>query len=473
MEWETLFCGQRKRTQTKKQASFDHRSEFQKDYHRIICSASFRRLQDKTQVFSLDDSDFVRTRLTHSLEVASFARSLGDMVFRQLIEDGRGVTGAMREDACSILECAGLLHDIGNPPFGHFGEDSIRNWFAKNLDAVTYGGKPLSGLLNDQMKGDLLHFEGNAQALRLLSKLHFLVDENGMNLTFALLNTLIKYPVSSLDTDAGSEDIRFHKMGYYLAEQELFRQITEATGAVGCRYPLTFLLEAADDIAYKTADIEDAVKKGFISYHSLVKDLKSGSFTKGFRTEEEKQAYEKQTARLEEHYGTALERGVADPEENAVQNWVIGIQSRMLGYAAKSFTDNYDAIMEGSFGSELLEASEGRAMANALSGIAYQRVFRSKNRLRSEIAAGSMIDFLLGKFVPAAVMYEEKEHQTPAGDRLMDIISDNYLQIYRIYSEGKDEQYRLYLRLLLVTDYICGMTDSFAKRLFQELSGIK
>ena len=214
MKWEQLLC-EKRQTPSKSGSKTDRRNEFQKDYHRIICSASFRRLQDKTQVFPLDNSDFVRTRLTHSLEVAYFAKSLGQIAFQYLIENNRDaeITPEIKEKVCSILECAGLLHDIGNPPFGHFGEDSIRNWFKNNLSKVKYKGVSVESYLNEQMKNDLYHFEGNAQALRLLTKLHYLVDENGMHLTYALLNTLIKYPVSSCEINKKAEILRIRRWG--------------------------------------------------------------------------------------------------------------------------------------------------------------------------------------------------------------------------------------------------------------------
>ena len=173
---------------------------FEKDYHRIIGSASFRRLQDKTQVFPLDKSDYIRTRLTHSLEVSSFARSLGQNVGEKIIREKKdySFTTQMKEDICAILQCAGLLHDIGNPPFGHFGETVIQDWFKEHLPLISYNGKPLTEILLPQMQNDFYNFEGNTQALRVVSKLHFLVDENGMNLTKALLGTIIKYPLSSV-----------------------------------------------------------------------------------------------------------------------------------------------------------------------------------------------------------------------------------------------------------------------------------
>ncbi len=477
MNWEQLLCGERARTSSHSTAG-DQRSEFQKDYHRIISSASFRRLQDKTQVFALDRSDFVRTRLTHSLEVSSFAKSLGQMAFNALIEQGKA-TPDIREKCCAILECSGLLHDIGNPPFGHFGEDSIRGWFTHNLGKLRFKGRPVTDLLNDQMKNDLTHFEGNAQALRLLTKLHFLVDENGMNLTYALLNTLIKYPVSSCETNKSSPDIKFHKMGYYLAEEENFRSITTATGAVGCRYPLTYLLEAADDIAYKTADIEDAVKKGFIGYDTLLADLKSGSFiTKKYgrksrsADDDDLTVYKECIAKLEEKYNTARELNLEDPGLNAVQNWVVSVQSRLLLGASESFVANYDKIMDGTFRSDLLSVSAANSIAEALSRIALERVFRSREIMRSELTEGHIINFYLDKLVPAAISLESGEPLDPVSDRLLLMISSNYRRIYEHFAMWQDEAYRLYLRILLVTDFVCGMTDSYAKRTYQELIGI-
>lgn len=476
MNWDRLLCGDRARKAAG--AAGDQRSEFQKDYHRIISSASFRRLQDKTQVFSLDRSDFVRTRLTHSLEVSSFAKSLGQMTFNSLIDAGKA-TPDIRDKSCAILECSGLLHDIGNPPFGHFGEDSIRSWFAVNLGKQTFEGRPVTELLNEQMIQDLYHFEGNAQALRLLTKLHFLVDENGMNLTFALLNTLIKYPVSSLETDKKSPDIKFHKMGYYLAEKDIFERVTQGTGAIGCRYPLTYLLEAADDIAYKTADIEDAAKKGFIDYRTLLDDLKKGSFiSKPFNIKDSSTddadlaAYRKYIAKLENKYNTAKKNGISDPGLNAVQNWVISVQTQLLYGAAESFTEHYDEIMAGTFMSDLISTSTANSIAEALGKIALERVFRSRDIMRSELTEGHIINYYLDNLVPAAIALESGKPLDPVSDRLLRMISSNYCRIYDHFAEGKDPAYRLYLRILLVTDFVCGMTDSYAKRTYQELIGI-
>lgn len=473
MNWQQLLSDRRS-GMTREKSSQDLRNEFQRDYHRIIGSASFRRLQDKTQVFPLDKSDFVRTRLTHSLEVSSFAKSLGQACFTYIIENNLDpqVNTEVREAVCSILECAGLLHDIGNPPFGHFGEDSIRDWFHRNLDGIAVGGRNAGEMLTEQMKNDLYFFEGNAQALRLLTKLHYLVDENGMHLTFALLNTIVKYPVSSCGINKKSGNIKDKKMGFYFAEEDIFREICSETGAVSCRYPLTYLLEAADDIAYKTADIEDAVKKSFLSYNTLLSELKSDERRGKCASNQETEWYDRAVQKLESNYERALAKGISDPELNAVQNWIIYVQGMLIRCAVYGFTSNYSAIMDGTFTLEILAASNGNALADALGNIAVKYVFSSKPIYRLEVAAGTMIDFLLDKFVAAAAVYDTELPMSAVQKKLMGVISENYKQIYKIYSDGKDEGERLYLRLLLVTDYICGMTDSYAKRLYQEFNGI-
>ena len=463
MKWEQLLSEKRERESHS--TDDDERTEFQRDYHRIVSSASFRRLQDKTQVFPLDNSDFIRTRLTHSLEVSSFARSLGQMVFRKLMKTRPDeINFDIADKCCSILECAGLLHDIGNPPFGHFGEDSIRSWFERNLDDIIVGGVPASVLLDERMKNDLTHFEGNAQALRVVSKLHYLVDEHGMNLTYALLHTLIKYPVDSCHIDKRSDDIKTHKMGYYLDEEELFDKIVKATGTNGARYPLTFLLEAADDIAYRTADIEDAVKKGYISYAVLVDDLRKGKYAEECGEHIEK---------LCEYYQKAPLNGICNPEQNSVQRWLVSMQTYMLNAAAQTFVDNYDAIMAGTFGSDLLKSSQASGIASALGDIALKRVFLSQHIYKSEIAAATMIDFFLDRFVPAAAHHDGDTQLSPVEERYWGIISENYRYICEKGCAEKSKGMQLYKRLLLVTDFVCGMTDGYAKRSYQELSAME
>ena len=472
MEWRQLLSTKRSRgTSLKRGAGSDLRSEFEKDYQRIIGSASFRRLQDKTQVFPLDKSDFIRTRLTHSLEVSSFAKSLGQNIGENILAFHRdaGFTPRMKEDICNILQCAGLIHDIGNPPFGHFGEVEIREWFERELSVRKFRGKPIADLLSEQMKQDLYHFEGNAQALRLVTKLHFLVDDNGMNLTYALLGTMIKYPVSSLEANKRSPDIKDKKMGYYYADREIFEDIQRETGTNGKRHPLTFILEAADDIAYKTADIEDAFVKGFISYNRLLEELKELQML--YRQDGAGAFYP--ADRLEEIYLTGKDRHVDNPEEFAIKNWIVRVQGFLLNCATYGFTSNYGAIMGGTYKHDLFYHTFAEKLMDLLGDFAFREVFTSNAIYRMEVSESAMIDYLMDKFVSAAVKYDDSTQKLGTIEsRMIWFISDNYKNAYHRQARGKPEAEKLYLRLLLVTDYICGMTDSYAKRLYQELNAM-
>lgn len=474
MNWEQLLSTKRSRGSSNKNKylkNTDLRSEFEKDYHRIIGSASFRRLQDKTQVFPLDKSDFIRTRLTHSLEVSSFAKSLGQNIGENILlyKKDTGFTPRMKEDICSILQCAGLIHDIGNPPFGHFGELAIREWFERNLPVLKFHGKPIDQMLTERMREDLYHFEGNAQALRLVSKLHFLVDEHGMNLTYALLNTIVKYPVASDEIDLKSGNIKDKKLGYYLADAEIFREIQEATGTNGRRHPLTFILEAADDIAYKTADIEDAFIKGFISYHKLLEELTELQVMYG-----KSDANTFNPARLlDELYLRGKDKHVEDPEEYAIKNWIVRVQGFLINCATYGFTSNYNEIMAGEYEHDLFYHTFAEKLMDMLGDLAFREVFTSDTIYRMEVAEATMIDYLMDRFVSAVIKYDDKEEKMGTLDiRMVSFISSNYKNAYHFQAQGKSDEERLYLRLLLVTDYICGMTDSYAKRLYQELKAI-
>lgn len=472
MNWNQLLSTKRSRGSSNKHGkSGDLRSEFEKDYHRIIGSASFRRLQDKTQVFPLDKSDFVRTRLTHSLEVSSFAKSLGQNIGENILKYRRdpSFTPRMKEDICSILQCAGLIHDIGNPPFGHFGEVEIREWFERKLPVLTFHGKPIADVLTEQMKQDLYHFEGNAQALRLVTKLHFLVDDNGMNLTYALLGTMIKYPVSSIEINKRSGDIKDKKMGYYYADKDIFEDIQRETGTNGKRHPLTFILEAADDIAYKTADIEDAFVKGFISYNQLLEELKELQML--YRQDGPGAFYP--ADKLEEIYLVGKERHVDHPEEYAIKNWIVRVQGFLMNCATYGFTSNYDAIMRGEYKHDLFYHTFAEKLMDLLGDFAYREVFCSDAIYRMEVSESAMIDYLMEKFISAAIKYDDStEKLGTIESRMIWFISDNYKNAYHRQARGKSEEEKLYLRLLLATDYICGMTDSYAKRLYQELNAM-
>lgn len=468
MKWKQLLSSVRSRESAGgKKSPTDFRSEFEKDYHRIIGSASFRRLQDKTQVFPLDKSDFIRTRLTHSLEVSSLGKSLGQNIGEYILtyEKDDDFTPRLKEEICSILQCAGLIHDIGNPPFGHFGEYAIRDWFRRNLPALEFKGKKLEKLLTKQMREDFYHFEGNAQALRLVTRLHYLVDEYGMNLTYALLNTIIKYPVASTDIDPNSGNIKDKKMGFFYADQETYQKIAKETGTEGKRHPLTYILEAADDIAYKTADIEDAYVKGYISYQQLYEELLKL---------QEKEPYNSFMAadKLEKKYQRGLERHEKNPEEYAVKNWIVQVQGFLIGCATDGFTQNYEEIMEGLYPYDIFHQTNGEKLMELLGDMAYRRVFSTPDIYKMEVAESVILDFLMNRFMNAIIYYDTDVELDRIDRRLVSFISENYKSAYHNQAHEKSEEEKLYLRLLLVTDYICGMTDSYAKRLYQELNAI-
>lgn len=467
MEWKELLCDKRIRSFQKSATSSDLRTEFEKDYHRIIGSASFRRLQDKTQVFPLDKSDFIRTRLTHSLEVSSFGKSLGQNISERIMKEGKdpGFDMHAKTAVCDILQCAGLLHDIGNPPFGHFGETVIREYFTARMPELTFRGRKLNEVLTRQMQEDFYHFEGNTQALRVVSKLHFLVDEHGMNLTKGLLATIIKYPVASTQISKESGNIKDKKMGYYYADRDIFAEIEESCGTHGARHPLAYVLEAADDIAYKTADIEDACKKGLLSYKQLLEELKKDAKT-------DNEEYLKCIEVLEHKYNKAIKNCYDDPGQYAVSNWIVTMQGRMIASATESFMQHYDAIMNGTYHQELIKGTPMEELAERLSDIAFRYAFCSMPILKLEVAAQTILTFLLDRFVDAAITFDTDVKQTAIQTKMMQLISENYKRIYHTYAKDRSQEEKLYLRLLLVTDYVCGMTDSYAKSLYQELNGI-
>ena len=472
MNWKNILCEDRIRQFSKSTSSRDLRTEFEKDYHRIISSAAFRRLQDKTQVFPLDKNDYVRTRLTHSLEVSSFARSLGQSVGQSIINNklSKDFSYEQRESISDILECAGLIHDIGNPPFGHFGESAIQDWCKNNFVKLTFKEKKIDEILSDEQKNDFYHFEGNAQALRVVSKLHFLVDENGMNLTKALLSTIIKYPVNSTGIDKYSGNIRTKKMGYFDADKDIFENVDASVGSNGNRNPLTYLLEAADDIAYLTADIEDSLKKGMISLDTLI--LEVNERISKSQNKEAADFANQCLEKLNKKYEKATDKNLSEPDVYAIENWMVIVQGQVLQLVTDCFVDNYESIMAGTFAKSLIEESKAGLLMNILGVIAFKYTFTSKPIYKLEIAADTILNFLLDKFMKAILYYDTDEKLSVVDNKIISMISRDYMHIYHYYSEGKSESDRLYLRLLLVTDYICGMTDSFAKNLYQEFNGL-
>lgn len=439
------------------------------DYDTIICSTLFRRLQDKAQVFPLDEDDYVRTRLTHSLEVSAVGKKLGEYVFSELKRQKADPWFETHTEKAfsDVLLCAGLVHDIGNPPFGHFGEFAIREWFQKNLGRLTLGGESVTGLLSQWQIQDLYLYEGNAQSLRLLSKTPHLGNGDGFNLSYSILASIIKYPVSSIDLQ-GDAGRRYRKMGYNFSERELFWDINESTGMNGRRHPLSYLLEATDDIAYRTSDLEDSLVKGVLSIQKILdtfQQLKTDCEEAGGTPQEAKACMD----RLEEYYREERNKDGNKPELTALQRWNQLVQEMMIRDAGNAFVRHYAQIMEGSFEEDLFSRTASGYLIGAISELSERWIYTSPVKTRPELFGRRVIDSLLSQFMPAAVRCDTGRALTFIEQRTMDTVSDFYKSMYRRASQGKGEQEKLYLRILMITDYISGMTDSYAKRLYQEL----
>lgn len=442
--------------------------DYMEDYNNIISSASFRRLQDKTQVFPLDNNDFVRTRLTHSLEVSSIASKLGAMLLNSNYCDDE-IRSIDKEEIIRALACAGLLHDIGNPPFGHFGEKVIGNWFNENLKKLKFKDDFLIDLLDQQMINDLIYFEGNAQAFRILSKGRF---GQQINVTKSVISMLIKYPTSSLRVNQKSGDIRCHKFGYFKAEESLFYDVAyENDIKVNdkiARHPLTFLLEAADDISYITADLEDAYKKGIFKIEELHEFLMNFISNSSYSS--------KNYARL------LFDKLLDISNVYDFRQWILETQMYLINSACYSFIKNYNSIIEGDFDKHLFKDSYHEVTVTALKEAMIKFVFNSKDILVLELSCHTILTFLLEKFVKAAIYFDENIDDHDSLDvyaKYIELISTTYKNDYlsskkEEYNKNENKaSYLLYLRILMVVDYVSSMTDSYASNLYRELSGIK
>lgn len=404
MKWDRLLSQQRLRPEEEERADF--RSGFERDYHRIIGSSSFRRLQDKTQVFPLDKSDFIRTRLTHSLEVSSIGRALAGNVAEALLSAGTDpeFLPEMKLPMTEVLECAGLIHDIGNPPFGHFGEETLREWFEKHLGELTFEGEKVMEILTEEERCDLVRFEGNAQGLRLVSALHFPGICGDMNLTAAVLSAAVKYPVS--------------------------------------------------------ADIADAYKKGFFRYPAFLRLMR------------ERGAGRRQMELLEAFRAEAEENAELRPEEYAMRRWLARMQDFLIRGATDRFLLEYDRIMEGTFPEELLSAGEEGKLLAALKRTAYDTAFVSQSIFKTEIAAHTMMTFLLDHLVPAALSYDTGRKPGLMEEKFLEMIPGDYRQVYRRQTKGLPSRERTAARIRMVTDSVSAMTDTYARDLYRELNGM-
>lgn len=419
------------------EARKDDRTEFQRDYDRLIFSAPFRRLQNKTQVFPLPGSVFVHNRLTHSLEVSCVGRSLGNDVANQLLKKHPDLVDSHISEIGSIVSAACLAHDLGNPPFGHSGEKAISTYFSEGQ------GMALKKELSPMEWDDLTHFEGNANAFRILTHQFEGRRKGGFVMTYSTLASIVKYPFSS--QLAGKKS----KFGFFLSEEADYQKIARELGIIQlskpdeplryARHPLVYLVEAADDICYQMMDIEDAHKLKLLT-HDETKGLYMLFFD------------EKRKKRIEE-----VCRIVTDVNEQIayLRSSVIGA---LIKECTRVFTENEKKILAGEFEGALIKhiCSPLKEAYDNCSAIAFQRIYRSSDVLDIELAGFRVISTLIDLMINAVRSPEKAYSQ---------------LLINRISGQYNVNAPTLYGKIQAVLDYISGMTDVYALDLYRKIKG--
>jgi dGTPase len=424
------------------------RTPFHRDYDRLVFSSPFRRLKDKTQVFSLPKNDYIRTRLIHSLEVSCVGRSLGRMVGDKIVEkynlDDKDEDENNRfsaSDFGDIVSAACLAHDIGNPPFGHAGEDAIRTAFESWYSAVNHVGEQL---LNQPQKADFDSFEGNAQGFRILTKLEMHHRKGGMQLTCPTLAAFTKYPRESFIPESilnGSTGKSVKKYGFFQAEKELFREVAETVGLIRrhdeaawwSRHPLAFLVEAADDICYSIVDVEDGYRMEYISADEAIKLLNG-------------------IADIAE-----TDFNAADSHAEKVKRLRAIAIDKLTREATDIFWANEQDILSGKFDKDLLSRSDYKDHLEEIKKKTRKAVFQHPDVVGIQIAGYEVLGKLFAEFVDAVL------HNSKKGELV------SYM-LPKEYHPAPDED--TYNKILKITDYISGMTDSYATSIFQQFSGI-
>ncbi len=423
----------------------DPRNEFESDSGRIAFSPAIRRMHDKTQVFPLMTDDNIHSRLTHSLEVSEIGFSLGlrlcsNQEFLEKI--GRTEYEAFRSIPV-ILRNSCLVHDIGNPPFGHFGERVIATYF-KNLFKDT---KWAAELTKEQME-DFMLFDGNSQGLRVLTKLQTLNEKAGLNLTYGTLGAFLKYPNFSTIDDS---KISTSKRGVFQSEIDYFKEIVDNCGlekdGVYFRHPLSFLMEAADTICYRVMDVEDGFNKDWYTYSGIKNYLKG--------VPELDKLFE---------YLDAIE-GEGD-EITRMVKLRIGVIANLVESALKKFLDNLDKISNGDYHTELLEDN---LLSKKLKAICDEMIFPKREILQLEVTGHSVISGLLDHYID--FLFNKDKHYKK---RAKGMISGGLVRSMKIDTLIDDfENFTPYTNLQIIVDFISGMTDQFALDQYQRISGQK
>lgn len=437
MDWNHLLSVKRMGKSTTPFNTEELRTEFQRDYDRMIFSSPFRRLQNKTQVFPLPGSVFVHNRLTHSLEVACVGRSLGNMIALKL--EKKGVDHPLISEIGSVVAAACLAHDLGNPPFGHSGEDAIKEFFSNGK------GKEYIASLSPAQQADFTSFDGNANSLRMLDHQFRGRREGGFSLTYTMLAAIVKYPYESVAR--GGKD----KFGFFQSEKDDYAKIARELGIPEQsndplkfgRHPLVYLVEAADDICYQIMDIEDAHKLKILTFRET-KDL----YLNFYHPEEDKNTLDRIHSTL---------RDVTDPNEQ-IAYLRAGVINLLVKECINVFENNYEEIMQGNFQGSLIKSIAPVAFSamKKVIEISYSLIYCHQTVVEIELAGYKIISTLLEQFTEAIL------HPTTYSKKLLRILPQQF-------TPTADNDY---LRIQSVVDFITGMTDIYALDLYRKITGI-
>ena len=440
MEWKQLISNKRFGQEHKHAERHDDRSEFKRDYDRLIFSSAFRRLQNKTQVFPLPGSIFVHNRLTHSLEVASVGMSIGNDISRRVIQKRPELKDTLVEEIGTIVSAACLAHDLGNPPFGHSGEKAIQTFFSEGA------GKAVKELVSSEFWDDITHFEGNANAFRILTHRFKGRRQGGFVMTYSMLASIVKYPFAS--SLAGNHG----KFGFFASEAESYRKIADELGifcksAPGeplkyARHPLVYMVEAADDICYEIMDIEDSHKLKILSFAETEHLLLSF---------------------FDEDIQQKIRQRIIDEEMTDENEKVVYMRASVIGKleneCVAAFLAHEEEILAGTFEGSLIDhISERQKKAyKECEKISYSKIYQSKPVLDIELSGYKIMATLMEVFIEAAV--------NPSR-----FYSKQLLR--RVSSQYDIENENLEERIMAVIDYISGMTDIYALDIYQKINGI-
>ncbi|GGF34900.1 deoxyguanosinetriphosphate triphosphohydrolase [Echinicola rosea] len=442
MKWEKLLTAGR--ADFKKQANQSqeqYRSEFERDYDRIIFSAPFRNLQDKTQVFPLPELDFVHTRLTHSLEVSSVGRSLGKSAGEYLLSKYPALfeMGIGSNDIGAIVAAAALTHDLGNPPFGHAGEDAISDFFRFHPSGLRWRDH-----LREEEWADMTQFEGNAQGFRML-----LDKSNGLQVCYATLAAFTKYPrpafVQKRDPSRRSQK----KFGFFADQLSLFKQLADTLGIplsgenTWYRHPLAFLVEAADDICYNIIDLEDGCTLGLVQLEEAIPLLAE---IIGEKFQEEKLHSLKTSAQK-----LAILRAMAI--------------SRLVEETVAAFRTHEEAMLSGEFDKALTDCIPSSKALDKITTLSVKKIYRSQPVLEKEAAGFQVLEGLLEVFSDALYnQYFDSERFSGKDKSILRLLPEVF--------KPDNELQMPYLLLRNLVDFIAGMTDKYALSLYRKVKGI-